>query len=97
MTDLTQAQQDAAAEAAATLKAAQDDLVALQTFQVLVNDPTTTVPQLVAAGTALPAQIGDPSRAQAVQSLAEAWPNFLGSLATLVSQTNALANPPATQ
>ena len=85
---------DQAAEVAAAIQAlAVTDLATLQAFQTLATNPASTVGQLEAAMTTLAASLGDPGRQQAITSMQGEYQSFLGSLATLISQTNALANP----
>lgn len=80
-----------AAVAAAELSLAQTDLLTLQTFQSVAINPATTIGQLQTAFAGLPATLGDPGRITTIQGLSGNYQIFLVALATLISQTNAIA------
>ncbi len=72
---------------------AQSDLAALQAFQAIATNTTTTVAAIEAAFAALPAQLGDPDRQALVTQMQGQYNAFLAQLATMISQANAIANP----
>ena len=72
---------------------AQADLAVLQSFQTIATTLTSTVGQMEAAMAALPASLGDPARAAVIVSMQGQYAAFLNQLATLIAQTNAIANP----
>jgi hypothetical protein len=78
-------------EQAAIQAAAQADLAILQTFFALVTNGATTVAQVNAAITALPASINDPARAAVCTEFAADLAGCYGNVETLISQTNAAA------
>ena len=92
MSDLTTLQDQIAA---AQQQLAAADLATLQAFQALITNPTSTIDQLTIAMGALPASLGDPARQSAVVAILGGYQAFLGNLATLISQANAVANPGA--
>lgn len=83
-----------AAVTAAGQALAVSDLAALQTFQTLATTGTTTIAQLQAGFATLLASLGDPGRIAAVQASQGQYQAFVGSLNTLISQTNYIANQP---
>jgi hypothetical protein len=91
MANDTTAQTDAAAEATAQMKAAQDDLVALQAFQAIATNPASTIGQLEAGQQALLASIGDPARLAAVQGAMGGYASFLNQLNNIVGMTTTAA------
>lgn len=86
---------DQAAQVAADTKAlAITDLATLQAFQAMAVNPISTVGQLETGMSTLAENLGDPNRQLAIAAMQGSYQAFLGQLATMISQTNALANPP---
>lgn len=72
---------------------AQSDLAELQAAQTTLTNPATTIAQVNATLAALPGQLGDPGRIATAQTFASNIAQLYNQLATLISETNAIANP----
>ena len=69
------------------------DLSTLQAFQTLILNPQSTIGQLQAGMVALQAGLGDPQRQTQVKTWASVYQGMVDTLATLVNDANAIANP----
>lgn len=74
---------------------AASDLTALQAAQATLTNASTTVAQVNAVLAALPGQLGDPGRIATAGTFASNLAQLYNQLATLISETNAVANPAA--
>lgn len=98
--NLTQAERDLAKAAATDLQQeaqyiALNDLGTLTTFAQMLGNPASTLADFLAALSALPDQLVDPSNSATAANWLTAWTQTSTTLQQMIVQEQALQAPPA--